>query len=259
MRSRHAAFRYAPTLARFRSMMVNAATQDALERIAQRAADVQGAFTPGAIPQFGDVETASPAARPALDPLSVAAPPDAYFVTTDERGRTVYTRDGGFTSHNGTLVGGNGRAMLGYTTRNGAASELRVDPVDEALGRVQDLRIEADGTLAYDRTVIDPRSGARERERVAVGQVALARFPAATKLSAVDANHFIPPSGTLPHLGRAGDGNFPGVTPMHREESRIDFDRSLNRLEEAYIAFDALQAVHKAQGNAGKTAMDLLK
>ncbi|MGB6985362.1 MAG: hypothetical protein WBD74_05210 [Candidatus Aquilonibacter sp.] len=240
-------------------MMVNAAIQDALERIAQRAADVQRAFTPGAIPQFGDVATASAAARPALDPLSVTAPPDAYFVTTDERGRTAYTRDGGFTLHSGTLVGENGRAILGYVMHNGAASELRVDAVDEALGRVQDLRIETDGTLAYDRTVIDPRSGARERERVAVGQVALARFTAATKLNAVDANHVIPPPGTLPHLGRAGDGNFPRVTPMQREQSRIDFDRSLDRLEEAYVAFDALQAVHKVQGSTGKTAMDLLK
>lgn len=240
-------------------MMVNAAAQDALDRIAQRAADVARAFTPGAIPQFGDVATASASARATLDPLSVAAPPDAYFVTTDERGRRVYTRDGGFTLCGGALAGANGRPILGYVTHDGAASELRVDPVDEALGRVQDLRIETDGTLAYDRTVIDPRSGARERERVAVGQAALARFPAATKLNAVDANHVIPPPGTLPHLGRAGDGNFPGVTPMQREQSRIDFDRSLDRLEEAYVAFDALQAVHKAQGSTGKTAMDLLK
>jgi flagellar basal body rod protein FlgG len=239
--------------------MVNAATQDALDRISQRAADVQRAFTPGALPHFGDVATEHPVSQPALDPLSVAPPADAFFLSTDERGRTVYTRDGGFTLRDGMLAGTNGRAVLGFTARNGVASELRVDPVDENLGRVQDLRVEADGTLAYDRTVIDPRSGARERERVVVGQVALARFPAATKLVVVDANHFIAPPGTLPHVGRAGDGNFATVGPMQREQSRIDFDRSLDRLEEAYIAFDALQAAHKAQGATGKTAMDLLK
>ena len=171
----------------------------------------------------------------------------------------MYTRDGGFTLRDGALVGTNGRTMLGFTARNAATSELRVDSVDESLGRVQNLRIEADGTLAYDRTVIDPRNGARERERVAVGQLALARFPAATKLTAADANHFVAPPGTLPHVGRAADGNFLTVLPMQREESRIDFDRSLDRLQEAYIAFDALAAVHKAQGSAGKTAMDLLK
>lgn len=240
-------------------MMVNAATQDALDRIAQRAADVQRAFMPGALPQFGDVATERPASEPALDPLCVAPPTDAFFLTTDERGRTVYTRDGCFTLHDGMLAGANARAVLGFTSRNGVASELRVDPVDEALGRVQALRVEADGTLAYDRTVIDPRGGTRERERVAVGQLALARFPAATKLGVVDANHFTAPPGTLPHVGRAGDGSFSNVGPMQREESRIDFDRSLDRLEEAYVAFDALQAIHKVQGATGKTAMDLLK
>ena len=240
-------------------MMVNAATQDALDRIAQRAADVQRAFTPGAIPQFGDVATGGPASRAALDPLSVAPPAGAYFLTNDERGRTTYTRDGSFALHDGALVGANGRTILGFVARSGVTSELHVDAVDEALGRVQNLRVEPDGTLAYDRTVIDPRSGTRERERVAIGQLALARFPAATKLACVDANHFIAPPGTLPHVGRAGDGNFANVAPMQREESRVDFDRSLDRLEEAYVAFDALQAAHKAQGSTGKTAMDLLK
>lgn len=240
-------------------MMVNAGMQDALDRIAQRAADVQRAFTPGAIPQFGDVATDGPASRAALDPLCAAPPAGAYFLTTDERGRATYTSDGTFAMRDGTLVGGNGRAILGFTSRDGVARELHVDAVDAALGRMQNIRIESDGTLAYDRTVIDPHSGTRERERVAVGQLALARFPAATKLASVDANHVVAPPGTLPHVGRAGDGNFANVAPMQREESRIDFDRSLDRLEEAYVAFDALQAVHKAQGSAGKTAMDLLK
>jgi flagellar basal body rod protein FlgG len=240
-------------------MMVNAATEDALDRIAQRAQDVQRAFTPGAAPNFGDVATDRATSRAVLDPLSVAPPPDAYFLTTDERGRSAYTRDGGFVLRDGTLVGASGRAILGFTSSGGATSELHVDAVDEALGRINDLRIESNGALAYDRTAIDPRSGAREREHVVVGQLALARFPAATKLGASDANHFAAPPGTVPHVGRAGDGNFASLAPMRREESRIDFDRSLDRLQEAYVAFDALQAAHKAQGGIGKTAMDLLK
>jgi flagellar basal body rod protein FlgG len=240
-------------------MMLNAATQDALDRITQRAQDVQRAFTPGAVSQFGDVATDRARSRASLDPLSVAPPPDAYFVTTDERGRTAYTRDGGFGLTDGTLIGANGRPILGFTPSGSTTGELHVDAVDEALGRVNNLRIEPSGTLAYDRTAIDPRSGARECERVVVGQVALARFPAATKLGASDANHFVAPPGTVPHVGRPGDGNFAGVAPMQREESRIDFDRSLDRLQEAYVAFDALAAAHKAQGGIGKTAMDLLK
>ena len=240
-------------------MMVNAATQDALDRIVQRAQDVQSAFTPGAVPHFGDVATERATSRESLDPLCIAPPADAYFVTTDERGRTVYTRDGGFAVVNGTLTGANGRPILGFTSPDAATSELHIDAVDESLGRVAGLRIESNGALTYERTAIDPHSGARERERVVVGQVALARFPAATKLGASDANHFLAPAGTLPHVGRAGDGNFAGVAPMQREQSRVDFDRSLDRLQEAYVAFDALAAAHKARGNMGKTAMDLLK
>ncbi|HUA10043.1 MAG TPA: hypothetical protein VMA98_12325 [Candidatus Acidoferrales bacterium] len=240
-------------------MTINAAMQDALDRIAARAQDVQHAFTPGALPQFGDVATGAPGSRASFDPLSVAAPPQAYFLTTDERGRTVFTRDGCFALDRGTLIGENGRAILGFTTSNGATEPLRVDSVDDALGRVSNLHIEGDGTLAYDRLSVDPRSGVRERERVVVGRIALARFPAATKLGAVDANHATAPPGVVPHIGRAGDGNFANLAPMRREESRIDFDRSLDRLEEAYLAFDALQAAHKARGAAGKAAMDLVK
>ncbi|HTC31523.1 MAG TPA: hypothetical protein VK702_12425 [Candidatus Acidoferrum sp.] len=240
-------------------MMINAAAEDALERIAQRAADVQRAFTPGATSPFGDAVTEQAGSRPALDPLCVAAPPDAYFITTDERGRTVYTRDGGFALRAGTLAGADDRAILGFRSSSSATSELHVDDVDAALGRVNDLRIEPDGTLAYDRAIVDPRTGSRQRERVAVGRVALARFPAATKLAASDANHFVAPSGVVPHVGRAGDGNFAPVALMQRETSRIDFDKSLDRLEEAYVTFDALQAAHKAQGGVGKAAMDLLK
>ncbi|MGC2129817.1 MAG: hypothetical protein WA629_06945 [Candidatus Aquilonibacter sp.] len=240
-------------------MMVNAATQEALDRIAQRAQDVQRAFTPGAVSQFDDVATDRATSRASLDPLSVAPPPDAYFITTDERGRAAYTRDGGFALTDGTLIGANGRPILGFTSARGATSELHLDGVDEALGRVNDVRLEPSGALVYDRTTIDPRNGARERERVVVGHVALARFPAATKLGASDANHFVAPPGTVPHVGRPGDGNFANVAPMQREESRIDFDRSLERLQEAYVAFDALAAAHKAQGGVSKTAMDLLK
>ncbi|HTX55913.1 MAG TPA: hypothetical protein VMD47_02325 [Candidatus Acidoferrales bacterium] len=240
-------------------MTINAAMQDALDRIAARAQDVQRAYTPGALAQFGDVASEHASSRPALNPLSVAPPPDAYFLSTDARGRTVYTRDGCFRIANGTLVGSDGAPVLGRVSRSGANTALRIDPVDDALGRASDVRVERDGTLAYDRVVVDPRSGVRERERVAVGQLALARFPAATKLVAVDADHYLPPPGTVPHVGSAGDGNFAGLEPMRQTGSGIDFDRSLERLEEAYLAFDALQSAHRAQGELGKTAMDLLK
>jgi flagellar basal body rod protein FlgG len=237
-------------------MMIDAATETALERIAARSQDVQHAFTPGALPVFGDV-AAAPASQPGADPLSAAAPPDAYFVTTDVRGRTLYTQNGTFRIDAGTLVGFNGKPVLGFTSQAAPMRELHVDRIDAALERTARARIEADGTFAYDRSVLDPRTGLRETQRVAVGRVALARFPAASNLGGGEA--VVAPAGVVPHVGRAGDGNFGMLEPTRRASSRINFNAGLDRLEEAYLSFDALQAAHKAKGSFGKTAMDLLK
>ena len=239
-------------------MLIDTATSAAFDRIAQRTADAKLGFTPGASPTFGDVATGSSQSF-VLDPLSIAAPENAYLVTSDERGRTCYTRDGTLTLRDGTLTGSNGRPMLGFTSSNAPLAALRVDSVDDALGRVNDLRIEPDGTVAYDRNEIDPRSGTREQQRVVVGQLALARFSAGTKLNALDANHFFAAADEAPHLGRAGDKNFGVIRSFARESSRVDLDQSLQKLKDAYMAFDALAAAHRAQGHLGKTAMDLLK
>ena len=240
-------------------MYVNPATAAALDRIAERASDVYASFTPGAMPQHGDVTTDRASSRFVLDPLSAAPPDDAYFVTTDERGRTCYTRDGTFDVRDGAIVDAHGRPMLGFTSPNGPLCELHIDTIDAALERTANLHVESDGSITYTRRAVDPRSGSSVEERVVAGRLALARFPAATKLNALDANRFIAPPGDVPHVGRAGDGNFGPVAPMRSEMSRVDIERSLQRLQDAYTAFDALQAAHKAQGGLGKTAMDLLK
>jgi flagellar basal body rod protein FlgG len=240
-------------------MQVNSATAQAFDTIAQRAQDVQASFTPGAQPSFDDAFIPGATSRAVPDPLSAAAPPDAYFVCTDERGRTMYTRDGALQLRDGTITGADGRPVLGFSGAATALSELHVDAVDLALGRTRDLRIEADGSIMYDRSAMDPRSGAREVQSVIVGRVALARFPAATKLPVADQNHFLAPPGVVAHFGRPSDGSFDALAPMRREESRIDFERSLDRLHDAYVAFDALAAANKAKGSAGKTAMDLVK
>jgi len=239
-------------------MLINAAMENAFERIAQRAGDVQRAFTPGAVPQFSDVQ-APPSSRPSLDPLSVAPPPDAYFLIIDGRGRSAYTQNGGFAVRDGLLVEADGSPVLGFSGASAAPAELRCDAVDVALGRVKNLRVDVAGALSYDRSAIDPRTGTRRSERVIVGHVALARFPAATRLPPAAGDGFLAPPGVVPHVGRAGDGNFGNVAPMREESSRIDFDLSLDRLDESYVSFDALQAAQKAEGSLRKTAMDLLK
>jgi flagellar hook protein FlgE len=235
-------------------MIVNAATDRALELIEARAADARKAFTPGAIPHFGDTETASPASREQFDPLSVSAPGNDYFVTTDERGRLSYSRNGAFELREGTLCTGDGRPVRGFVD-GGATKELRVDRVDLALGRVANLRVESDGVVSYDRTSIEPRSATRHVQRIVVGRLALARFPAASRAVPAEGGGVRVP-GVDPHVGCAGDGNFGAIAPMRRESSRIDLDASLDKLHDAYVAFDALTAAHRAEA---KTVMDLLK
>ncbi|MGR4064586.1 MAG: hypothetical protein ACLQPV_03985 [Vulcanimicrobiaceae bacterium] len=240
-------------------MLINPAISDALDRIAQRGADVMRAYTPGAVPAFDDVATPGPTSRAVLDPLSVAAPEDAYFVVSDASGERRYTRDGTFSVRGDVLVSGNDIPVLGFASETGVLAPLRVNEVDAALGRVREVRVEADGTLAYVRVAIDPLSGASEWQRVAVGRIALARFPAATRLTPAGPTTLSAPGAVLPHVGRPGDGTFRPVQAMRRERSRVDLDASLTHLQDAYLAFDALQSAQRAQGSLKKTTMDLLK
>lgn len=239
-------------------MMISDAASRALDVIAARERDVMQAYAPGAFPERGDV--VKPAqANFNLDPLSVSAPPDAYFVARGESGATLFTRDGGFSISNGVLVDDSGRPVLGYIDENTPLEPLLVDAVDAALGYAGGAQIEPDGTLSYERTVVDPRTGARDAERVAIGRLALARFAAGTKLQQVDPQHAAAPPGILPHMGRAGEQGFANVTPFSRESSRVDLDLGLQRLQEAYSALDAIRAANVAHGSVEKTTMDLLK
>jgi flagellar hook protein FlgE len=239
-------------------MLISSATMHALDDIAMRERDVLQAYAPGALPERGDVWKTESASA-ASDPLSAAPPQDAYFLTAGDGGRTIFTRDGSFSMKNGMLVDAQGRAVLGYAEDGASLAPLRADPVDTALGFTSTARIDADGTVEYERTTIDPRSGLREVRLARIGRLALARFAPGTKLQAIDAQHFSAPLGAVPHTGRAGDGNFGAIAPYARESSGIDIDRGLQRLQEAYLALDAIRAAGKAQGGIEKTAMDLLK
>ena len=239
-------------------MLISNATTRALDEIGARERDVLQAFAPGAKPERPDAgKAAAPIAS--TDPLSVAPPLDSYFVTGDSGGRMLFTRDGSFSLHGGTLVDSQGREILGYANEGTVLSALRADPVDVALGYTAGARIEPDGTLSYLRNTIDPRTGAREAQRAVIGRLALARFAAGTQLRFVDPQHGAAPAGIAPHIGRAGDGNFGALTPNARESSGVDLDLGLQRLEEAYLALDAIRAAGAAKGGIEKTTMDLLK
>jgi flagellar basal body rod protein FlgG len=238
-------------------MFLNASMSAALDRIAERASDVRRAFDPGAVPAFDDVAAPS-APVVTLDPLSAAIPNDAYLIVRGEKSN-AYTRDGSLSLRDGRLLDAAGRPVLGTATKGGPLVELGIDPVDATLGRASSARVEADGSLTYERWSIDPRSGAREAQRVVAGRVALARFPAGTRLEPARADSLVAPAGVAPHVGAPADGSFAALQTMHRTGFGVDVDASLARLKDAYVAFDALQAAEAAKGHLGKTALDLLK
>jgi hypothetical protein len=239
-------------------VIVDAAMGSAFDRLASRERDAMRAFTPGAAPENSDVAVAQTQAF-SLDPLSVVPPDGDYFVTVGDRNARSYTRDGSLALRDGQLVDASGRAVLGSAHAGSALAPIALDPVDLALHRCADLHIEADGSVAYTRQAIDPRTGARLNERIVAGRLALARFPAGTQPAIVDAAHVGAPTGIMPHVGQAGDASFGALTPMRRATSSIDIDASLDKLREAYIALDALKAARGASGSVAKTTMDLLK
>jgi flagellar basal body rod protein FlgG len=239
--------------------MLGTATLEALKHIADRANDVLAAYTPGAVPRFGDVNGATPP-LPFDDPLSVAAAPGSWFVTLDDRGTRTYTRAGGFhIGADGTLQTIDGARVLGTPAGGALLAPLRLPEPDRTLGRTADVHLEDDGQLVYTRTSIDPRTRERSLERTVVGRVALARFPAGGNPQRLDATHFGAVAGVVPHVGAPADGGFAPLATRVRDVGNVDIDTGLQRLTEAYVAFSALQAAHKAQGAGSKVVMDLLK
>ncbi len=239
-------------------MLISNATVRALDELQARERDVLQAYAPGAVPERGDVAQPQAATR-TLDALSAAPPQDAYFITADERGRLLFSRDGSFRLQQGALVDERGLPVQGFRSEGSSLAPLCVDPVDAALGIAQNASIQPDGLVTYERSVFDPRTGRREMQRATLGRIGLARFAAGSKLQAVDPQHVAAPSGVTPHVGNAGDGNFGAIAPFARAGSGIDLDVGLERLQQAYLTLDAIRAAGTAQDGVEKTTMDLLK
>lgn len=242
--------------------MISPAAADALDRIAARAQDVMRAYTAGGFAANNDVNVSARGPEYAADPLSVAAPPNAYFVAESGTGVRTFTRDGQFRLDGATLRDAAGNAVLGYPgsdARGTLPQPLALPAGDVALGRCSNLRIESDGTVSYTRATIDPRTTQRGVERVTAGKIALARFPAGTQPIRLDERHVGAPQGIAPHLGTPADGTFAGVATYARDTGSVDVDTSLEKLSEAYRAFSAIAAANRARGGAERTALDLLK
>ena len=239
-------------------MSIDPGIASSLSAIASRERDLRAAYTPGAIPQNNDVFRPAREVRD-LDATSASAPVGAYFVRRSVDGQRVYSRDGKIDVRADNVVDDRGYTVLGMIRGTQECVPLRVDPIDAALGRVQNLRIDGNGDVRYDREVIEPRTGEQIHQPVLVGRIALARFPAGTLLQPTDANHGVAPNGVLPHIGSAGDGTFAPLALAQRLGSSIDIDRGLERLQDAYLTLDALQAAHQASGDVAKTTMGLIK
>jgi hypothetical protein len=241
--------------------VIDPALANAFARIGARQADLLHAYQPGFEPNASDAATRTPQRSDSLDPLCVAAPEGAYFVSAGTDGSERLSRDGAFRFVDGELRSSEGRPALGFASgeRGGALVRLRVDPVDAALGRAASPRIEADGTVAYTRSSVDPRGGGRRNERVALGRLALARLPAGTQPVRRDATHVGAPAGVAPLLGVPLGGTFGALATHARDLGRVDPAAGLQRLQEAYLAFDALRAANHARHDTDKTTMDLVK
>jgi len=239
--------------------VIDPAIATAFDRIATRDADVRGAYRSGFTPAASDVARPS-SPLPSRDPLSVALPDGAYVLTPDANNRLTFTRDGSFQLRDGELRAADGRPVLGFALGNRKSLvAMRVDPYDAALGRVASARVEADGTVSYTRTTVEPRSGERRTERVAIGRLALARFPAGTQPERIDAAHVVPPHGVAPHVGVPADGNFASLATQTRDTGRVDLIAGLEKMKEAYVNFEALRAAHHGRGETEKITMDLVK
>ena len=210
--------------------MIGGSPLDAYERVLSRAQDLRDAFRAGAVPLNDDVRTA-PSVVPSSDPLSVVPPPGAWLVTRGADGVRAYERDGALTLRDGVLRTRGGADVLGYPggeARGAVPVPLRVPEIDGALGRAADARIEADGTVAYARAAIDPRTGARNTERVVLGRVALARFPAGSQPARLDGTRVAAPHGVVPHLGTPADDTFAALATASRDAGAIDVASSGN-------------------------------
>lgn len=241
--------------------MTNGAIQRAVDAIQRRADDVQSLFRSGAQPQYLDA-LRTETVEPATDPLAIVVPERAYLLAGDAA-RPVYTRDGALVVVDGVLATREGTPILGFAAdeqpSHAVPRALRIDRRDVLLGRIDDARIDSDGVFGYARSTIDPQTLDPRVERIVVGRLALARFPAGSKPERLDRTHVAAPVGIAPLVGAPADGTFGALATRSRALGRIDPDAAIARLQDAYLALDALGAAERTRTGMARDAFDLVK
>jgi len=239
--------------------MIDPTSAAALREIARRYDDVQHAYDPAFAARDATVGLRGGAPLvPDAGPLSVAPPRGAYVLVRRE-GHDALTQAGDFRFVGGELQTRDGAAVLGFSGTDRTPRPLRADPIDVALRRVAEPQIDRSGTVSCALASVDPVSGRVRTRRVALGRIALAALPAGTQPSRVAGSYVLPPAGTNARVGVAGTSGFGEFATHVRQLGAIDLTAGLDRLREAYARFDALEAAHRSNDTAEKTAMDLLK
>lgn len=255
--------------------MIDGITVHFLDNFGIAADDIHNSFTPGFTPVRTELRGTSRSA-PSLNPLSSVAPENTYFVGTDVHGRRFYSRNGDFHLVNGMLRTPNGSSVMGYASGSSKLSPLKVNPTDLALGRVTNAQVGADGSLTYERSLRDARSGVKMTDKVVVGYLAIARFPAGTELehfnetdvNGIGANrdttkydgvHLSPPTGAEPTIGKPNSIGFGPLKTHSVDRGSLDQLAAMRRLSDVYLAYNTLKAIGGAKGKNEDKVIALLK
>jgi hypothetical protein len=225
--------------------------------IAERGKEIYASRNSGFVPLNHDVRT-QPMTVPDANPLSAVAPPDTRFVVAGPDGRQLFTRAGDFQAANGILQTTQGAAVLGYAPGASMLAPLAVPSTDRMFGRVENLHVERDGNVVYERKSFDPRTRVPRRERVSLGTIALARFPAGSEPTRTG-NFERAPIGVEAFIGRPDDGHFAALQVRRHESGALDLNVALARLHDAYQQLDAVTAAQRVGKNTAKTVMDIVK
>ena len=242
--------------------MIDGVTAQALEQLDVRTEDVRHQFDPGYVPVLDEDRDPGTRAVNSLDALHTTAPKGAFYAGIDAHGRRFYTRDGAFNLQSYHLRMADGSAVLGYPANaepGSAPQPLDIDQTDFVMNRVSDAKIGGDGTFEYTRKTVDPKTGAAKAERVVVGRLALARFPAGTRVEASEGNHVTAEASAEPTLGMPSTGDFAELLVHSDDRGGIDIQQGLAHLRDAFVAYSAIQSAKSAHGHTDKVVMDLIK
>ena len=235
-------------------------------------ADARRAATPGSIGQPADrpgevivdpvADPADRALAPSASALSVAIDGPGLFVVEGPNGRE-YTRLGDFRFNTqGFLVDGRGRFVLGYdaggsSTKAGLLDAVRIQRDHKT--EPSRVTIDASGVIKETSNRADPDS-ATAGGSAALGRIALAIFPAPTRLRRVD--EFTAEQSAAsgpPTIVSPGEPNVGTLSAHTLDCSQVDLQGDLAAIWRLSRIQDVDVALRGASDLCARTATELVK